>query len=248
MTSRQVRSYFRSVGRSALDVLLPPTCVSCEGLLPCGTESLFCEECLAELPLIGEKSCPQCSSPCEFPGSDCVHCRGLRFQFDRSLALGLYDGRLRDLILRMKQPAGDRVSLAMARLLWSQFGSRLEAHPPDVVAPIPMHWTRRAARGTNSAALLAEVLAGKLRVPLAQRLLFRRRTLPQTSLSPAGRAKNLQRAMSVSKNHLLRDARVLLVDDILTTGATANEAARALKSAGATYVYVIVAARSRPSL
>jgi predicted amidophosphoribosyltransferase len=111
-----------------------------------------------------------------------------------------------------------------------------------------MHWRRRFLRGTNSAAVLAEALADKLQLPLRRRLLRRRRyTRPQFSLSPPERRANVRGAFSVGAGYPLQEAHVLLVDDIMTSGATCNEAARTLRKAGARRVTVVVAARAGPN-
>jgi len=110
---------------------------------------------------------------------------------------------------------------------------------------VPMHWRRRWQHGTNSAALLAEQLARRLRVPLAVGLLRRdRNTLPQFSLPPSERPANVRSAFSVRPSYHLDRACVLVVDDILTTGATCSEASRVLRRAGATHVAVAVVGRT----
>jgi predicted amidophosphoribosyltransferase len=145
----------------------------------------------------------------------------------------------------MKQAEGDPLSLAVGQLLWRQCSERLTAAGPHVVVPIPLHWRRRLAHRTNSAALLAEVLADRLRLPLAAGLLRRRRhTIRQFDLTPPQRCENVRNVFSIRGGYHLRKARVLVVDDILTTGATASEAARALRKAGAEHVTVVVVARA----
>jgi predicted amidophosphoribosyltransferase len=165
--------------------------------------------------------------------------------FDETIAAGLYVGRLRDLLLRMKQAAGDPLSLAMGNLVWRHCGDRLKAAQPHVVAPIPLHWRRRLVHRTNSAARLAEVLADRLQLPLAEGLLRRcRHTVRQFDLTPPQRWDNVRHAFSIRAGHHLREAHVLVVDDILTTGATCSEAARALRKAGAARVTIAVVARA----
>jgi ComF family protein len=165
--------------------------------------------------------------------------------FDETIALGAYEGLLRDIVLRMKHSAGDSLTLAMGRLLMKLRKVRLAALNADVVAPIPSHWRRRFVHRTNSAALLAEILAGSLKVPLAERLVKRSRyTVRQSDLSSTERWTNVRRAFSLRAGYHLRDAHVLLVDDVLTTGATCSEAARALRKAGAARVTVAVVARA----
>jgi ComF family protein len=165
--------------------------------------------------------------------------------FDETVALGRYDGLLRDWLLKIKDGRGDSLALSIAELVWQRNSERLAAMRPDVVVPVPMHWRRRLIRGTNSPAILAERLAGHLQVPHSSDLLRRtRHTPPQFSLPPSERPANVRNAFAVRPGYHLREARVLLVDDILTTGSTCSAAARALKRAGAKFVAVTVAART----
>jgi ComF family protein len=165
--------------------------------------------------------------------------------FDETVALGRYEGLLRDWLLEMKVGRGDSLTLAIAELVWRQNAERLIATRPDVVVPVPMHWRRRWMRGTNSAAVLAERLSQRLRAPLATDLLRRtRHTPPQFSVPPSQRLANVRNAFQVRPGYHFEEARVLLVDDILTTGSTCSAASRALKKAGAAHVAVAVAART----
>jgi len=152
---------------------------------------------------------------------------------------------MRELLLRMKPAEGDALSLAMGRLLFRIRGEQLAKIGADVIAPIPLHWRRRLAHRTNSAAVLAEVLSSKLGLPRADGLLRRSRyTWRQFDLNPPKRWENVRQAFAVRAGYHLRAAHVLVVDDILTTGATCSEAAKALKNAGATRVTVVVVARA----
>jgi ComF family protein len=165
--------------------------------------------------------------------------------FDETIALGHYTGGLRELLLRMKRADGDSISLAVGHLLWQQCAGRLAQAEAHVVAPIPLHWRRRLLHRTNSAAVLAEVVAGRLGLPLADGLLRRRRNTPrQFDLTPPQRWDNVRNAFAVSGGYHLQRANVLLVDDILTTGATCSAAARVLRKAGAQRVTVAVIARA----
>jgi predicted amidophosphoribosyltransferase len=203
----------------------------------------MCARCGAPLPGISLGENQAMTKPRARDG--CYRCNGRKLWFDGTVALSHYDGRLRDTVLRMKRVEGDALSLAMGRLLLVERGQRLAELKVDVVAPIPSHWRRRVVHRTNSAAILAEVLAGKLGVPMAERLLRRSRyTIRQTDVSPSERWGNVRRAFSVRAGYHLRAAHVLLVDDVLTTGATCSEAARALRRAGAERVTVAVIARA----
>jgi ComF family protein len=135
----------------------------------------------------------------------------------------------------------------LGQLLAKRHRSNLEALAPDVVIPVPMHWTRRVRRGTNGPETVAEYLARKLRVPFTTRLLLRsRRTQRQADLPPGNRFRNVRRAFRLDESYHLEGVCVLLVDDVLTTGATCGEAARVLLEAGAAQVAVAVVARAAP--
>ncbi len=252
----------RFLQRGMANLVFPPSCLSCDAELGNGraaaSDVAICDDCLEQMEFLAEPMCEQCGAPLPFkspvdvgalkpvkkvPG--CYRCRGRKIWFDSTVALGLYGGRMKELLLRMKQAEGDALSLAMGRLIWKIRGDRLAALKADVVAPIPLHWRRRVAHRTNSAALLAEVLSCKLGLPRADGLLRRTRsTLRQFDLNPPKRWENVRNAFAVRAGYHLRDAHVLLCDDILTTGATCSEAARALRAAGATRVTVVVAARA----
>jgi ComF family protein len=145
----------------------------------------------------------------------------------------------------MKHGAGEPLSAAMGDLLVAKRRGMLAAVEADVVVHIPMYWGRRLVRGTNSPEILARRLARRLGIPWESRLLVRRRnTLVQPDLPPRERFRNIQGAFRVDKGYDLGGARVLLVDDVLTTGATCSEAAKWLKQAGAAHVAVAVLARA----
>jgi predicted amidophosphoribosyltransferase len=243
--------------RATMELVFPAACVSCRAELDAdeshATNLPFCEVCFESLDLLHEPMCRRCGGPLPLlhplpPGEGfkgCYRCRGRKMWFDETIAAGLYEGRLRELLLRMKTDKGDPLSLAMGQLVWQLRRERLAALKVDVVAPIPLHWRRRLAHRTNSAAVLAEVLAGRLGVAMADGLLRRRRpTRPQSELTPPKRWENVRQAFCVGASHHLVKAHVLLVDDILTTGATCSEAARTLRKAGAERVTIAVLARA----
>lgn len=255
-------SPLNSIGAGIADLVFPPTCMSCNAELddvtPANREASLCQECIDEMELFADPVCERCGAPVPFtrsPADDqprpvksepgCYRCRGRKLWFDTTIALGHYGGSLRELTLRMKDHKGDAVSLAMARLFWQVRGPQLTALSADVIVPIPLHWRRRIVHRTNSAAVLTEVLSSKLRIPHANGLLKRTRsTHRQFDLTPTKRWENVRRAFAVRAGYHLRNAHVVLVDDILTTGATCSEAARALRDAGAARVTVAVIARA----
>jgi ComF family protein len=252
-TNTRVARAAKFVGVGVVDLLYPPSCVSCAAELDehvaSTTDVALCDACFESMELFSEPMCRWCGAPLPALASSkrdgCYRCMGRKLWFDETVALGLYSGKLRDIILRMKRAEGDGLSLAMARLLWREREARLSELKVDVIAPIPLHWRRRLAHRTNSAAVLAEILAKRLGVRFGERLLRRSRsTLRQFELSPTERWKNVRGAFAVRSGYHLNAAHVLLVDDVLTTGATCSEAARALRDGGAEQVTVAVIARA----
>lgn len=246
---------------AAVDLVFPASCATCSEELSFvaspRTDLPFCDDCLAGLQPFEGPTCTQCGAPIPAcyhdtflrpvlaTGRGCYRCRGHKLWFDATFAAGKYEGLLRETLLRMKRAEGDPLSLAIGQLVWHYCGQRLVAAGAHVVVPIPLHWRRRLAHRTNSAAIMGEVLAARLRLPLAEDLLRRRQsTRRQFDLTPPQRWGNVRRAFFVPRGYHLRKAHVLLVDDILTTGATCSDAARALRAAGASRVSVVVAARS----
>jgi ComF family protein len=160
--------------------------------------------------------------------------------FDRALSFGEYTGALRRSIHLLKYGGIQALARPLGRLLVS-------AVPRDdrfdVVVPMPLHWSRRWKRGFNQSELLARIVARRLGAPLSAALRRKRATPPQAGLTNAQRRKNVAGAFEVGKRHLIANKHVLLIDDVLTTGATVNAAAAALKRAGARRVTVLTLAR-----
>lgn len=232
----------------ATELLFPPTCVGCQAAIDGTPRESFCVDCLDQLETFQPPYCFACGASVPVPlgvGTTCGHCQQGKPRFDRAVALGPYDGLLRELVLRAKKPHGETAAIALARQLLLERGDELQVLDVDVVCATPMHWRRRAMRLANSTCTMAEVIARTLGKPVAAGLLARRRsTAPQSTLPPSGRAKNVRGAFAFGAGYQLDSAHVLLVDDILTTGATCNEASRTLKKAGASQVSVAVIARS----
>jgi ComF family protein len=165
--------------------------------------------------------------------------------FAAVLPLGSYRGLLRSWVLSIKRPARAPVAAALGRLWAERHGEAIRPFEVDLVAPAPMHLWRRFLRGVNAPEVIGRGLARVLRLPFQARLLRRTRpTRPMGHLSPSERRTNVRDSMRVRRPALVAGKTVLLVDDVLTTGATAGEAARALLAAGARSVVVAVVART----
>jgi ComF family protein len=229
-----------------LDLVFPPDCAFCRAPITTSASGLLCEGCRAEL-MDRRTACERCGS--SGPPNDatgiCPRCKDERFFFDSVVRLGSYEGALRTAVLRIKDPRYRALAMALGDLLAGSCSSRLAAWKPDAIVPVPMHWSRRLWRGTNSPQTIAERFAAQLGIPLAAHLLARRRrTAPQTSLSANKRLANVRGAFRARGHRDLPGSRLLLIDDIMTTGATVNEAAKMLSRAGASFIGIVVLARA----
>jgi ComF family protein len=234
------------LARGFRELAFPSICIACESIAPDNSDS-FCPSCIVALTTDAHATCPRCSSSVgEFADvqNGCPRCRDERFYFERSFRLGPYDGLLRDAILRMKNGAGETLAECLGRVWANHAETRFRETKADVAIPIPLHWWRKWQRGYNQSEALSEAIALKIGIPHRPRWLRRRRaTVHQTSLSGAERRQNLRTAFRVPVSVRLKGKTVLLVDDVLTTGATASEASRALCAAGAVRVIVAVLAQ-----
>jgi ComF family protein len=239
--------WIRAAGRGALDLLYPRVCLGCRrGLL--GTDRHYlCASCEAHLPVFGPEACPKCGQglgPAAPVEARCPDCRGRALAFDGAVALGPYRDRLRDLVLQLKL-GGERVlAKDLGRLLAGRVAADPRAAGIDGIVPLPLHPETESRRGYNQAALLAEALARRLGRPADPRAMAKvRATAPQATLDAPRRAINLAGAYAVPRPERVAGRRILLVDDVMTTGATADEAARTLLGAGARGVLVAVVGR-----
>lgn len=242
-----VGSGLRRLGGLALDAALPPHCLSCD--VPVESQGTLCIDCFRGLATVTQPFCRLCGVPFRYAGqagSDglCPGCRERRPAFACARAALRYDEAAKRLLLPFKH--ADRLELAIplaARM--AQAGAALLARA-ELVAPVPLHWRRLLARRYNQAALLGGRLAAGAGLPFIPDLLRRTRATP-----PLGERSAAERATLLDGAFALRPAaaplvagrRVLLVDDVMTSGATADACARVLLAAGAAQVEVLAAAR-----
>ena len=231
------------------NLLVPPRCADCNAPLPDAEDGLMlCGDCRSELGPEDWESCHGCgaASRRDSPYADsCDWCRSAGLKFDGVISLGPYQGRLRKAVLKMKRASERPLSMAVGRLFSLRYRDLVLSLHPDAVLPVPMFWGRRMSRGTNNPNALADAISRQLGVPMAGRLVERwRNTLPQANLRPRQRFRNVRGAFRLRAGYDLVDRRLLLVDDILTTGATCSEVAGLLKRAGAATVTAAVMARA----
>jgi ComF family protein len=236
------------LGRSLLDLVYPPRCVLCQAA-PADDGRAICAACTRQLPLLRGAQCPRCARPIHTrDGHDqrCGACRlHPRAALERIAAAGEYYGGLRALIHLYKYRRCQFLAAQLAWLLRERPSVQALLADADWLAPIPLHWMRRRWRGFNQAREISRCLTRSFGVPLLPAGDFRRvrRTTPQVQLDAAGRAANIHGAFAVRNNARICQARMVLLDDVLTTGATAHECARVLRAAGAASVSLLVVAR-----
>ena len=256
-------------GGAALDLVFPPSCPLCNE--PASTGDDFCRRCERAL-WVSEKqmesACPRCGLPrpatavaaevsdvadCNESGArlgSCRRCKGRRFGFDGVTPMWMYQDRVCEAIVAAKyahrSPLADALGRRLGRQVLKRFGEDL----PDLVTFVPSHFTRQMTRGGNANEFTAAAVAGRIERPCVAAMRITRRIKKQAWLDDAQRVENVRDAFSLKRSYALLRSRgiagrhVLVVDDVLTTGATANEAARVLKEGGARRVSLAVVARA----
>jgi len=225
----------QTVRQVLLDLLFPPQCVTCRR-----TGDWFCATCQQRIEKILPPVCQRCGRPLSL--RDCPYCAKLPLQIDGTRATAFFEGNLRDAIHAFKY--NHRPELARPLGNWLSAYLTANPMPVDVLIPIPLHPERERARGYNQSALLARVLGEQHHLPIWNDALTRtRHTRPQVELDAAERRVNVQDAFAADAR--VAGKRILLIDDVCTTGATMEACGLALYARGAKSVWGLAIARSR---
>lgn len=231
-----------------LDVLFPPVCHLCREIIPDAGELHLCIDCQQGIIPVASPRCTCCGTPFVSSEQDdhlCGNCSITAPHFAAARASHRFEGGIQELVHRFKY--GKRVQLRrpLALLMMAQLSDQVRQWSPELIIPVPLHDSRLRWRGFNQALLVGELLASNWQILLERDILRReRKTLEQTTLTGAERMKNVRGAFAVADSTVIRGKRVLLVDDVYTTGSTVGECARVLKKNGAEGVYVVTAART----
>jgi ComF family protein len=235
-----------------LDLLLaralPAACLACHAAAgrPASTGLGLCPACRGRLrPLPAAAACAGCGRPLagRLPsGWRCGACRQRPPAYDRLLCGWSYEPPCDAVIAGLKFRRLDYLGAHLAAALHARLGPELGGC--DVVVPVPLHWRRRLARGFNQAEAIARPLAARLGLPCERLLRRRRATAPQSGLDRAARRRNPRGAFAAPRPPAIHGRAVLLVDDVVTTGATLDAAARCLRRAGARAIVALAAART----
>jgi len=247
-------------------VLFPRTCACCGiplfnvpilkkygkgGLSALGRpihDSFLCSNCVKAIAFIKSPLCSICGEPFESlsgPDHTCGRCLKNKPHFDMARSIFLYEGTIQALIHHIKYH-GDGFSLkALASLAKPFIETMLQDQPPDLICPVPLHDSRLRKRGFNQSAALVSTIFTKQKSKIAQDLLTKsKKTAPQVGLSRHHRIRNVRNSFRLRKPLSTSVKNVILLDDVLTTGATASECARVLKKGHDIKVFVITIARA----
>jgi len=230
-----------------LDVILPPACHICRSFIPNAGKLHICQTCREQMPLLASPLCPLCGIPFIGTGSDhpCGACLTRPPHFDAAGAHFLYEGPIRDMIHAFKYSQRTHLRYPLALLGLEGISVMTSSHAPHIIVPVPLHISRLRQRGFNQAVLLGKVLSQQLSLPLLPDTLVRtRQTEPQIRLSAAERRLNVKGAFTVKRPVTVVGKRILLLDDVMTTGSTMDECAKELKKAGAVVVIAATIART----
>ncbi|MCX8117406.1 MAG: ComF family protein [Desulfobacterota bacterium] len=230
-----------------LQFLLPSQCVVCERFLEVEQEG-FCPECFSQIRWIGPPFCTCCGMP--FPSEEieshlCGPCLTEKKYFTMARASGSYEGPLREAIHRWKYEGRDNLTPFLGEILVGTFHRYWDVSSFDLLLPVPLHPKRLRERGFNQALLLAKHLHRRTRIPYKKGLLRKRiATPPQIQLSGKEREKAVKGSFVIRDEEAIEGRRILLIDDVYTTGATVNECSKLLRRGGAERVDVLTLAHA----
>ncbi len=226
-----------------LDIFFPRRCPVC-GDIVVPKSCKACDSCKDQLQLVKEPCCKKCSKPIEQEEAEyCFDCSNKKFHYEKGFALWIYDKRMKKSIGDFKYKGRREYVSFYAEEFIKYYGDVLKQLAPDALIPIPLHKAKLRTRGYNQAELLARAIGDQLQIPVINHVLIRnKKTLPQKELNDKERLKNLLEAFEICEdNHrkLSYMKRIILVDDIYTTGSTIEACTNVLKQAGVEEVFFI---------
>jgi ComF family protein len=230
-----------------LDLIFPPVCPVCESLIDRrDKDRVICPACRKAIRFVQPPLCPRCGLP--YPSGRahlCAVCLKDRRYFAVHRTAALYEGALKEMIHRFKYQGVFPLKQVLGDLLEPVLKGMRRELRVDLLVPVPLHIRRLRERGFNQALLLVKELSTRSGIPYQERALAKIKETPeQISLKKRERAKNLKGVFTVTDEGAIKGKRVVLVDDVFTTGATVNECSRALLKAGAKQVAVLTVARA----
>ncbi|MCH2202536.1 MAG: hypothetical protein MK102_11245 [Fuerstiella sp.] len=245
-----LRSLFRGTSRDFLEWLLPSECLLCRAATESNPDNVpptICIDCLEIVnppEMVPCRNCGASLGPHADPSGKCPHCRGRRFCFKSVTCLAMYEGALQTLLLKGKWSSSSNNIRTLAKVFVDVRTGQLRSLNIDRIIPIPQIWHRRIMRNFNPAALFASEIGQSLKKPVDVNILRRSRgTQLQKRASVSNRRASQRNSFRIRDSHIVYGKRILLVDDVLTTGATCDEAVRMLTQAGVKQCHVAVLIR-----
>lgn len=228
-------------------VVFPPQCPGCSEILYPDTGQIFCSDCNEKIKFIKGSICSICGTT--FPDSPaenhlCGECLGKKPYFSHARAVFSYENIILNAIHQFKYKRDMSIGEIMSSLMADAFFPDIEFTDYSLIIPVPLHIKRLRERGFNQSLILANAIGKKRQIPVSFSLLKRRKfTLTQTGASRNERRQNIKDAFEVSDKSKIKEKNVIIVDDVYTTGSTANECAKTLIKAGAQKIAVLTLAR-----
>jgi competence protein ComFC len=251
LSRRSLFHWLENLSRAVATVFFPGGCRLCNELLEDARRLPLCDHCLSSFQQIPPGSCALCGQPGafdpEFPKavSFCGDCQQKRFAFELARSYGFYEGTLARAVILLKHEQIEPLGAWFAQRLAELVQSEAENLAADVVVPVPLHRQRTRERGFNQVDVFGRPLARRLRLPYRPVLLMRSRPRPEKHLLRSDeRWEAVRGAFGIRKGGRVDNLRILLLDDVMTTGATLDACSRALREAGAKSVLGLTIARA----
>lgn len=241
----KIHFFIFSTYKTIINFLFPRTCPNCNKVIE--NKKLFCDHCFKNMSFISSCVCQWCGRPLysEFTGEKilCGKCMAKRPTYDMARSVFIYETSSKDSILKFKY--ADKMEFGKTFVsLMLQAGTPL-LQKTDIIMAVPMHWSRRLMRKYNQAEILAKTLGKKTKIPYNPRVLIRTKyTTRQENKNYTERQANVKNVFSVKNKERIKGKRILLIDDVFTTGATVSNCAKTLKKSGAKAVYVLTIAKT----
>lgn len=239
------KGWLRGYKEKLLDIIYPRICFGCKRHIPSEVEGYICLDCLQKIEIHRPPFCITCGRSIDLLEIDrCTDCAGCRYYFTRGYSLSPYDGLLKECLHSFKYNWHTYLGRTLARLMTDFALKYIDLQKIDVITAVPLHWRRQRDRGFNQSVILGRIIADNTGIPFIEDCLIRIRTVqPQVELSRQERIRNVEGVFAVRKPKRFLGKRILLIDDVFTTGATLNECSRVLLKSGAGDVWVFTLSR-----
>jgi ComF family protein len=238
------------LGDAILDLLYPPVCLECQTPLDNPANQFFCKKCWSNVEYIGDNICLTCGVPIADISSlqtgKCENCRLSKPAYDSLRSVAKYEGAIRTAVHSLKFKYKTKLAPFLGEMLLNFYRENYQQGQFDMIVPIPLHWLKKWMREFNQSELLSNYVGSEIGCPVESKILKRKRyTKPQSRIKGRrAKFKNIYNAFKVKDPSKVQSKKIFVIDDIMTTGVTVNEASRVLKEAGAAEVHALVLTRA----